>query len=316
MKKSELKQLVREVLHEELESLKEEPSYNVLKEAKKANARKIVYVLSTFSGKDYVYDNFYAAVDDAENKYCTEANSVYPYYLEADGTYTEMVPDGAEGCLCWTDEEGIIEESCNYKDSLTTIMAKSLGENIKVAKKDVALARKIDRKASTIWRMGENKDEDSMCAKYGIQNWSGVELFDKFASEAGLDFDLVDDDLNEEFRLYENMWDTKPMAEAVQSADMYIVAADGDAGGSLYYIGNSKVDARKEYKSVAKDWRAFGLGGGDTPVCLYKYFGPTEVFDDIRARWESGEKFDYTINIEEFGISLDNCDVLASEWGD
>jgi hypothetical protein len=73
--------------------------------------KQIVYVLSTFDGDEYVYDNFYKAVDDAENKYCTEANSVYPYYLNDNGTYTEMVPDGVEGCLCWTEEEGIIEEA-------------------------------------------------------------------------------------------------------------------------------------------------------------------------------------------------------------
>jgi len=73
------------------------------------NKRKIVYVLSTFDGNKYVYNNFYEAVDDAENEYCTEANSVYPYYLETNGSYTEMVPDDVEGCLCWTDEEGIIE---------------------------------------------------------------------------------------------------------------------------------------------------------------------------------------------------------------
>lgn len=73
--------------------------------------KQIVYVLSTFDGDEYVYDNFYKAVDDAENKYCTEANSIYPYYLNNDGTYTEMVPDGVEGCLCWTEEEGIIEEA-------------------------------------------------------------------------------------------------------------------------------------------------------------------------------------------------------------
>jgi hypothetical protein len=76
------------------------------------DTRKIVYVLSTFDGDEYIYDDFYDAVDAAENEYCTEANSVYPYYLEADGTYTEMVPDDADGCACWTDEEGIIEESC------------------------------------------------------------------------------------------------------------------------------------------------------------------------------------------------------------
>jgi hypothetical protein len=79
------------------------------------HTKQIVYVLSTFDGDEYVYNNFYKAVDDAENKYCTEANSVYPYYLNDDGTYTEMVPDGVEGCLCWTEEEGIIEESCQQK---------------------------------------------------------------------------------------------------------------------------------------------------------------------------------------------------------
>lgn len=120
--------------------------------------------------------------------------------------------------------------------------------------------------------------------------------------------------LHEEFKLYENMWEEKPVAEAVKSTEMYIVAADGEAGGSLYYIGNSRAAALKEYRSVAKDWRAFGLGGGDTPVCLYKYFGPTDVFDDLRVRWENEEELDYEINIEEFDISLDNCEVLASEW--
>ena len=99
--KSELKDMIRGVLREEL-------AYK--NELEEARAKKqIVYVLSTFSGKEYIYNDFYLAVEDAENKYCTEANSVYPYYLNADGTYTDMVPDGKPGCLCWTDEEGIIE---------------------------------------------------------------------------------------------------------------------------------------------------------------------------------------------------------------
>lgn len=109
---------------------------------------------------------------------------------------------------------------------------------------------------------------------------------------------------------------TKRIIEAVYGTGMYIVAADGEAGGNLYYIGNSRADARKEYEKVAKDWREFGLGGGDTPVCLYKYQGPATVFDDIRGRWENGEKFSYMINIEELGLSLNDCTVLASEWGD
>lgn len=79
------------------------------------NKKKIIYVLSTFDGDEYLYDDFWEAVDAAENQFCTEANSIYPYYLENNGTYTEMVPDGAEGCFCWTDEEGVIEESCSHK---------------------------------------------------------------------------------------------------------------------------------------------------------------------------------------------------------
>ena len=98
-------------------------------------------------------------------------------------------------------------------------------------------------------------------------------------------------------------------------SQMFIVAADGEAGGSLYYIGRDPKAARKEYRSVAKDWRNYGLGGGDTPVCLYEYFGPVDKFDAVLAKWEAGEDLDYDINIEELGISLNDCKILASEWG-
>lgn len=92
---------------------------NMWESTTSTSIRKVIYVLSTFAGKEYVYDDFYRAVDDAENKFCTEANSVYPYYLEADGSYSEMVPDWAPGCLCWTDEEGIIEEKLSVKPQST-----------------------------------------------------------------------------------------------------------------------------------------------------------------------------------------------------
>jgi hypothetical protein len=82
--------------------------------------------------------------------------------------------------------------------------------------------------------------------------------------------------LHEEFKLYENMWEAKHvLAEGARSATgMYIVAADGEAGGEVYYIGRSKTAAQKEHNAVAADWLKLGLGGGDTDVYLYEYFGP------------------------------------------
>ena len=95
----------------------------------------------------------------------------------------------------------------NLKEDIDTkvIDIVSLGEKIIVAKKDVALAKRLDRKAHAVWLKGENsiskadaiwhnaartiKDEDYWCDKYSIDSWSGVELFDKFATEAGLEFD-------------------------------------------------------------------------------------------------------------------------------
>ena len=76
------------------------------------NNKKVIYVLTTFDGDEYIYDDFYDAVDMAENDLCTEARSIYPYYQEADGTYNTMLPDGDPNCLCWTEEEGILEEAC------------------------------------------------------------------------------------------------------------------------------------------------------------------------------------------------------------
>lgn len=108
----------------------------------------------------------------------------------------------------------------------------------------------------------------------------------------------------------------EPLEESVPSNDsMYIIAANGEAGGDIYYMGTSKMDAQKEYQTVAKEWRELGLGGGDTPVCLYEYSGPEYIFDFIRADWEAGDDTTYNVNIEELGISLSDCKILASEWG-
>jgi hypothetical protein len=99
MRKSELRLMIREVLKEEL-------CNKQINEAKAS--KKIIYVLSTFNGKEYVYTNFDDAVEDAEGKYMDEANSIYPYYLNADGTYTDLALRRNGSCLCWTEEEGTI----------------------------------------------------------------------------------------------------------------------------------------------------------------------------------------------------------------
>lgn len=119
---------------------------------------------------------------------------------------------------------------------------------------------------------------------------------------------FVDNDLFVDF--------DEPLEESAPiNNSMYIIAADGEAGGDIYYMGTSKIDAQKEYQTVAKEWRELGLGGGDTPVCLYEYTGPEYIFDFIHADWEAGADTTYDVNIEELGISLNDCRVLASESG-
>lgn len=79
------------------------------------------------------------------------------------------------------------------KDTVT-FLASSMDERIIIAKKDLALAKKLDRKACDIWESAEGYgyDEDEICAKLGISAFSGVEIFDKLAAEAGLKWDLAD----------------------------------------------------------------------------------------------------------------------------
>jgi hypothetical protein len=121
--------------------------------------------------------------------------------------------------------------------------------------------------------------------------------------------------LFEEFKLYENMWETTNDQKAgvlkEAASSMYIVAADGEAGGNIYYIGRSKAAAQKEFNAIAVDWLEFGLGGGDTAICLYEYFGPTQVFKDTLATWKAGSDTSYSVNIEELGFALEDCKVLA-----
>lgn len=77
-----------------------------LKPGGSSSKRKIVYVLTTFRGKELIYDDFYEAVIDAEGDLVMEANMIDTMYQAPDGTLTE-VPETDPNYHRWTEEEGI-----------------------------------------------------------------------------------------------------------------------------------------------------------------------------------------------------------------
>lgn len=90
-----------------------------------SNTKKVVYILTKFDGEEIQYDDFWQAVMDAEDKYCTEANMISAYFEETDedglNSY-ELVPDGKPYDGHWTEEEGTITEPTqSYEDYVKTI---------------------------------------------------------------------------------------------------------------------------------------------------------------------------------------------------
>ena len=85
--------------------------------------KKVVFVLTTFDGKEYTYDDFWDAVIDAEDKYCVEANMVDGYFQTTDedglSSFDPVYKsnDDAPYDGHWTEEEGVITEpSMSYED--------------------------------------------------------------------------------------------------------------------------------------------------------------------------------------------------------
>ena len=97
MKKSELRQMIREVLHEELKKTK----------LIESSGNKLVYVLATRDGNNIIYSDFDIAVDDAEGILSDSAKTVTAKYLGATGAFKE-VPEKDSGYHRWTEEEGIL----------------------------------------------------------------------------------------------------------------------------------------------------------------------------------------------------------------
>ena len=144
------------------------------------------------------------------------------------------------------------------------------------------------------------------------------EAYKAMQAKFGLDTAEAEELMGKGYALWKSLYwrgTNESLKEAV-TTEMYIIAADGEAGGSLYYIGTDYKTAQKEFRSTARDWRRYGLGGGDTPVYLYQYFGPARLFNKICSKYNAGEQLDYSINIEELGFDLSDCKILDEEWGD
>ena len=104
----------------------------------------------------------------------------------------EMIREVLKEELHKTNNTKEVREDLNAGTAI--IMSDALGEKITVDKNDVTLIKEIDQKVRDIWTDAINRgqDEDSLCDEYGISSFSGVELFDKFTSEAGITWDLVE----------------------------------------------------------------------------------------------------------------------------
>ncbi len=94
-------------------------------------ANKVVYIITALGNKELgVYEDFWDAVMDAEDKYCVEANMIDAYYETTDedglNSYTE-VEDNAPYNGRWTEEEGtLIEPKQTYAEFLEmTALAES-----------------------------------------------------------------------------------------------------------------------------------------------------------------------------------------------
>lgn len=211
--KSELKEMIRETLREELSKNK------VLTEAHMVTLSCAVAEYEDDDG--YVCKNLIYAGPKTEDELAEILYNGGMMYVDVYDKHDEqfpytIIPAGKRGLLpgdvlrvLTVDDElkaafsavsgkdydhvGFFEALESINDTEIVTLKCLGGEEIIVAKKDVALAKRLDRKASFVWRSAEKlgMDEGRICAKYGINDFSGVELFEKFADEAGLEFDIV-----------------------------------------------------------------------------------------------------------------------------
>jgi hypothetical protein len=100
-----------------------------VKQQKTANTgnKRVVYILTKFNGEEVIYDDFWDAVIDAEDKYCMDANMVDGYFETTDedglSSYEPVykINDNAPYDGHWIEEEGTLTEpSMSYEDYVTS----------------------------------------------------------------------------------------------------------------------------------------------------------------------------------------------------
>lgn len=90
-----------------------------------------------------------------------------------------------------------VEESLTEADSgKVNVKCEAVGEIITVNRKDLKLAHKLDAEACKIYDIESAKDEfneieDELCTKYGIDSFSGVEIFEALAEKEGLEWEIA-----------------------------------------------------------------------------------------------------------------------------
>ena len=99
----------------------------------------------------------------------------------------------------------------------------------------------------------------------------------------------------------------------LNEVEMYIVLNEGGTDGAIHYMGKDLKSATKVYKSTARDYVKYGMGGGDSYVCLYEYTGPVAVFNNIYDIWKknpSDPDISYYTDIEDLGFDPEYCEIV------
>lgn len=196
-------------------------------------------------------------------------------------------------------------------DDMEVIWSEAVGENISIAKKDVALAKKLDRKAYDKWLETENlnlteDDIDELCNKYGILEWCGVELFDKFAQEAGLNWDLIEDTKDTTNDTLSTIFGPVPEASwddffgtAQWAADEYYNVSKGE--GSTDY-SNDELDR------LAADWSKL-RNAGKLPFSSDECDTVERNFNSIATNLAQGE-YKVTYRMKSWPATVKNTELF------
>ena len=122
--------------------------------------------------------------------------------------------------------------------------------------------------------------------------------------------ELIKEVLKEELQARKQLQET---LTDLSEIEMYIVLNEGGTDSAIHYMGNDLRSAIKVYNSTARDYVKYGMGGGDSSVCLYKYTGPAAVFNNIYDIWKknpSDPDIYYNTDITDLGFDPKYCRLM------